>query len=237
MAGNDGLFAWVAIAAIVAFALTIIIISAMYNPYASRYRSFNSTASYIAVTATGSVSATPEQASLYITANGTAKSAANATAMLSKTVYAVDSALSGYLANGSSIQTTSYQLYVPYNSSYYTASEGITLTLPLNSTGSAIDALSKVSGTFINGVSIQLSQSQVSGMGSMALAIAMQNASMQAQQVAGPTTALKISSVTINSAGYIFPGPRFAVSENTVPFFPGTQSVTQSVTVKYAYAG
>ena len=140
-----------------------------------------------------------------------------------------------YLINGSSIQTTSYQLYRPYNSIYYTASESLTLSFQLNATGSAISALSLVNNTFISGISIQLSQSQVAGMSSSALAMAMQNATAQAQEVAGTSAHLNAVSVTINGAGYVFPGPKFSVASDTVPVFPGTQSVTQSVTVKYSY--
>ena len=235
MAGNENLFAWIAIAAVVAFAVTVIVISVAYSQFGSRYRGSNSTLSYVTVTATGSVSAAPQQAEVYLTANGTARIAANATAMLSKTIYAINSAMSRYLINGSTIQTTSYQLYRPYNSSYYTASEGIAATVPLNAAGNAITSLSSINNTFINGVSLQLSQSQMRNMSSTALAIAMQNATMQAQQLVGPATRLSISSITVSSAGYIFPGPRLYVAENVVPVFPGTQSVTQSVTVKYSY--
>lgn len=236
MAGNEMFFGWVAIAAVVAFAVTMIVISVAYSPYASHHLSTNSTMSYLTVTATGSLSAAPQQSVLYLTVNGTAKTAANATAMLSNSVYAMNAALSPYLANGSSIQTTSYQMYVPHNSSYFTASEGITATLPINNTGTAITALSLVKNVFIGGVSLQLSHLQTSSMGSMALSLAMQNATMQAQQVAGPTTKLTIESVTINRAGYVFPGPMFNVAEYIVPIFTGTQSVTESVTVKYGYS-
>ncbi len=235
MPKNDNLVAGITIGAIFAFAVVAMILAVSYGPYAHKPLS-NSTLSYITVTATGSVSAVPSQSVIYIMANGTAHSAANATAKLSQTITSIDSALSGYLSgNGSSIQTTSYNLYRPYNSSAYTASEGITVTLPVNYTSAGITALSVVNGTYITGVNIQLSKSQVAGLGSTALAIAMQNATTQAQEVAGPRTPLTISSISINSNGYFYPAPGLALGANLVKVFPGTQSVTQSVTVKYQY--
>lgn len=235
MPKSDNLFAGIGIGAILAFAVVAIIFAVSYSPYVHKSQS-NSTLSYITVTATGSVSATPSQSVIYINANGTASTAAGATAMLSNTITMIDSALSSYLnSNGSSIQTVSYNLYRPCNSSVYTASEGIMVTLPVNYTSGAITALSAVNGTYIMGVNIQLSKSQVAGLSSTALAIAMQNATTQAQDVAGPGVALTISSVSINSNGYFYPAAGLALGANLVKVFPGTQSVTQSVTVKYRY--
>ncbi|MCL4379668.1 MAG: SIMPL domain-containing protein [Candidatus Marsarchaeota archaeon] len=236
MAKDERLVAWVAIAAILAFAVTAITIALAHNQQIYQTPGQSQAMSYITITATGSVSATPQQAVVSLTANGTAKTAANATAMLSNTLAAMSSVLSGYIMNGTTIQTTSYQLYRPYNSSYYTASEGVTAMLPINRTGAAISALSSISNLFVNGVSIQLSQSQSAGMRSMALILAMQNASTQAQQLVGPATRITISSITVSSAGYPLPGPTFAVAENKVPVFPGQQSVTESVVVKFSYS-
>ncbi len=233
MPGNERMFAGIATAAILALAVTMIIVAVAYSPYGQSTRGAN--ASYITVTASGSVSQTPQQADVYLTANGTAENAANATAMLAQTIGRINSTVSRYLINGSSIQTTSYQLYRPYNSIYYTASESLTLSFPFNATGSAIAALSSVNNTFISGISIQLSQPQAAGMSSSALAMAMQNATAQAQEVAGTNAKLNVVSVTVNNAGYILPGPKFSVASDAVPVFPGTQSVTQSVTVKYSY--
>ncbi len=237
MAKDERLFAYIAMAAIVALAVTTITVALAYSQHgiynvAGAYPAM----SYITVTAMGSVSAAPQQAVVSLTANGTARTPSNATAMLSNTLAAMSSALSGYIMNGTTIQTTSYQLYRPYNSSYYTASESVMAILPINRTGDAIGALSSISNLFVNGVSIQLSQSQSAGMRSMALALAMQNASTKAQQLVGPATRLTISSITVNSAGYPSPGPVFAVAENKVPVFPGQQSLTESVTVRFTYS-
>ncbi len=238
VSNSDNLYAAIAVIAILAFAVTMIVGAVAYrNAFSPSQTNSALQKSTVTVTATGSVSAVPSQSTIYITANGTASNAANATARLARTVYAINSTLSSYLASGgSSIQTVSYQLYRPYNSSVYTASEGIVVTISINSTGSALAALSSVSDAYITGVTIQLSPSQVSSLSGTALSIAMQNATAQAQQVAGTHVPLTISSVSINSNGYIYPSPKLALGANIVPVFAGTQSVTQSVTVVFTYA-
>lgn len=235
MGNNDNLYAAIAVIAILSFAVTMIVGAVAYREAFNMASPSNIQKSTITVSATGSASAMPQQAVVYLTANGTARSAANATSMLSKTVYAISSTLAGYLSNGSMIQTTSYQLYAPYNSPYYTASEGMQFTVPVGLVGNAIGDLASLHNVFINSVSIQLSQAQVSNLSSTALSIAMQNATAQAQEVAGPHVPLTISSVTLNTGPYVFPGSRYFVAAESVPVFPGTQSVTQSITVVFTH--
>ncbi len=237
MGNNDNLYATIAVVAILAFAAAIIVTAIVaYRGALSPSTSSALQKSTVTVTATGSVSATPSQSAVYITVNGTAASAASATAMLSNTLYSLSSTLAPYLSNSTSdIQTVSYQLYRPYNSTMYTASEGLIVLLPLNTTGSAVTALSAVNNTYITGITIQLSQSQIRSLGPTALAIAMQNATTQAQLVAGPHVPLTISSVSINGNVYVYPGTRLALGANVVPIFTGTQSATQSITVVFTY--
>ena len=237
MAKNDNLYAGVAVVAILAFATTAIIGIIAFGQYRMHASQTNSTTSYITVTATGSVLRGP--VAVCHVHNGERHSLERCQRHGKAVAGDNDDRLGtiGLPRQSSSIQTTSYNLYRPYNSSVYTASEGIVVLLPINYTEGAIAALSMINGTYITGVNVQLSKSQVSSLSSTALAIAMQNATTQAQNVAGPNVPLKISSVSINSNGYFYPTAGLALGANPVLVFPGTQSVTQSVTVKYWYTG
>jgi len=231
---NDKLLGGIAAVAILAFAAVALVSAVAYSPYLSQRAQTNSS-SYITVTASGSASAAPTVAQLYIYINGTGSTAQLATENLSYTVTAVNSTLSRYtMGNASDIQTTSYQLYKIPNSTAYAASESLLATLPLSSSGAALTDLSSIPDVYIGSIGIQLSQQQQAGLRSAALSIALANASSQAQQVAGPYASLHIKSVTINGAYYFTPGIYTAAVASS-QIFGGASSVTQSVTVEYSY--
>ena len=87
--------------------------------------------SYITVTASGVAYAFPQNATVYVTMNGSGSNAEAATANLSATLARFNSTALGYLGgNQSRITTQSYSLVKAYNSSRYEAAETVSMELP-----------------------------------------------------------------------------------------------------------
>ncbi len=230
MAKAEKLFLAVAIVAILALASVQIVGELAHYPIASP------ALTNITISATGSASAAPQAAVLYIYANGTGSTTALATANLSQTVSAINSTLYPYVSgNLSNIQTTSYQLGRQYNSSLFKATESISATVPLSQAGAALDSLSTIPNVYLTDVSVQLSGQQSATLRSEALNAAVANATAQAQQIAGPNVRLVVVSVTANGAYYVTPG-LYTASASNAQIFGGTSSIVESVTVKYSYS-
>ncbi len=213
---------------------------------------------FIIVSASGSVSAVPDQAQLSLSLNAVGATAADAIANLSVATGAMKAALLPFLnGNSSAIHTQSYSVYVPprcVNSTsyyypdqnclpkgapiYYVATESVSATLPdVNSTDQALVALSKVPGLNISGVSAKLSPQQQANMSQQALALALENATGQARTLANGAK-IKVQNITVQS-GYIFYpealGASFAKGAAlNQTFFAGRATVTKSIYVVFS---
>lgn len=198
--------------------------------------------SYITVMASGTSYATPQNATIYVSMNGTGATAAGATADLSLVLESFNSTALKYIGgNRSLITTQSYTLYRPYNSTNYTAAESVAVTVPhIDSVAPLLGALSEVRNTYIGGVSVMLSPQQIGQLTNNALSIALQNATSQAQALAG---GMQVTVRNITVAGpYIFPVAGYGaqgsaeVSAHNPIFYSGRQGITQRITVVYTYS-
>jgi uncharacterized protein YggE len=233
--GNESIIASVAIIAIIAMAAVLLFSTLSYR-IASRPVSPASAGGNITLTATGSVSEAPTQATLYININATGSTASSATANLSAYASSLNSTLSKLMImNGTSIKTTSYSLYRIYNSTSYAASQGIEVIAPLNATPGILTAISNVKGIRISDIAIGLSSQQSASMRSIALSMAMQNATSQAQSIAGIYAPVRLTNLVINSGNGIPPVIYSAQSASNAEIFPGTSALTVSVTATFSY--
>lgn len=233
---NENLTAIFAIAAV--FAIGVILILNVFYYRSAGVPFLPSTASKgnITLTASGSVSASPDQAAVYINLNSTGRNASSATVNLTASLAELNSTLSKFIMiNSTTIQTMSYSLYRVQNSSSYAAHERVQLTLPLNVTPAILGSLPSVSGISISGFNMQLSAEKISSLRATALAIAMQNATTQAQIIAGVYGPVHLTNVVVNGGNTFYPGAYAQNAASNVEIFPGTASVTESVTATFSY--
>ncbi len=198
--------------------------------------------SHVTVTATGSAIALPSQVHMYLYANSSAPAAQVATQGLAATIGEINSTLLPYIGrNLSNIQTVSYSLYKVYNRSAYTATEGLSITIPnIGNASAAIGALSSISNVYVNGVNAQLSAAQISSLRDQALSSALANATSQASILANNAT-VQLGNVTVNSYGIIpFYGNSFmptiaaaATTQSGPGFYGGVSTVTESITATF----
>lgn len=233
--GSERLTAIVAIAAIVVIGI-VLVLNVVYYRSTTTMQPAAIAKGNITLTASGSISANPTQAVVYAVVNSTGSSAAIATANLSGSLSELNSTLSKYVSlNATTINTISYYLYRVHNSSAYAASEGVQLTLPLNVTGTVLSALSSVPGIGISGINIELSSQQASALRATALAIAMQNATDQAQAIAGVYGPVRLTNVVVGSGGIIYPNVYSAAAVPNMKVYSGTAYVTETVTATFSY--
>ena len=212
----------------------------------------------IRIGASGTVTAVPNETSIYVYANGTGTTASSALANLSSIAGMLNQTIIPLLnGNVSNIQTLYFNIYVPpqcpNSTSYYrpyyciplggqkfyVAAEDLLFNIP--DSGNADSAIVKIAG--FNGVSIgsvsaKLSTQQQMELSQQALAQALENATSQAQALAGSGTQISVVNITVNS-GYIYPiygAGSVGVAVSPSPpknqsFFPGTIEVSRSITV------
>ncbi len=217
--------------------LAITIVAVLYSVYASQ----TSPQGYITVSASGSASALPSQALLYITANGTGATVYDAVSNMSATMQSVNATLFGYVrGNTSMISTSQYSVYRTYNRSTYTASESVTVTIPnISDVNAALGKLSALTNVYVTGVTAQLSSDQVAQLRSQALKEALLNATGQAGELVAPK-GVRLTNVSIS--GYVVrPYPVYSfnaagVSKDVSPsFFGGTSKVSESISAVFSY--
>lgn len=207
----------------------------------------NGGTSVLTISATGTATGYPAQATLYLEVNGSGSTSQVATANLSFALARVNSTLSKYIdQNLSNIQTTSYSLARPYNSTSYVAQEGLKVTLPnVSNVSPAIGALSGIGSVRVNDASAVLSDRQAAALRAQALSAAMANATAQAHTLLGPNATIAVRNVTVNSYNfYPYPVGYSALvasassgGAQAPSFYSGTQGVTESVTVSFSYSG
>ena len=194
----------------------------------------------ITVGATGTAYATPMQSELSVYVNGTGATTQAATQSLSAALASFNSTVMPYINNNqSNIQTTGYTLTKVYNQSRYLAQESIQLTIPnIRNTSAALGALSAITNVYVSGATPQLSPLQVSSLRTLAITMAMANATGEASTVAGPGASLTQGNVTLSS--YYYPYFSFgslapAGAAASPAFYSGRSGVTVSVTAQFAY--
>ncbi|MGA3021168.1 MAG: SIMPL domain-containing protein, partial [Candidatus Micrarchaeales archaeon] len=193
------------------------------NVGAAQFESVTSNAS-ITVSASGKVTSDPDEALIYLFLNATGNTVSSAVNNLSSSAKTLNSTLMPLLGeNTSLIRTLYYRVYSPaecmnvspyyYPKPYYcipplspkiyVASEYLLVTLPdVDNVDQAIMEVSAIQGTGISDVSSTLSSQKQTTMMQEALVLAMDNATSQAQTVAGSGAQLKVKNISINS-GYI----------------------------------
>ncbi len=204
--------------------------------------------SHLSITATGNAKGTPGQATLQISLEGKGGTAYAATSNLTTSLNQANSTLLRYVNNNVSlIQTNYYNLYNQSNYYYtsyngYVAMESLTVTIPnVANVSAALGALSAINGTSVNGVSAQFAGSQLSSLRRTALSNALSNATAQAKALL-PNQTLTVSNITVNYySPIILPlvSGVVAGASNTKPnpsYFTGIQTVTESITVTFAYS-
>ncbi len=196
------------------------------------------TAKHISISASGIAYASPQTAMLYAMINGSGYTPAVATLNLSNTLSVFNSTILGYIGNNSSdITTQSYSLRKVYNKTAYEATEYVVVDIPnINNVSNILGLLSKVNDVYVGKVTSQLSGSQTSSMIKSALSLAVQNATAQAQAIAG-NQSLSVLNVSIYSSP-IYPYSAFASaipSGNGQLYFNGRQGVSETVSMEFSY--
>ncbi len=226
----------IAIVAIVAMA-AIVALALLYPEGVLQ----NQVLKYVTVTASGTSYGYPQSAVLYASMNGTGPSSAIATSNLSLTVNKFNYTVSGYIGgNSSRISTQSYSLRRVWNSSYYEATESVTVSLPqVQNATPLLNALSLIPDVYINQVAASLTDQQVAQLTQNALSQALRNATSQATVLAANKT-VTVRNITV-SRSYIYPYPIYssgvasAQNQGSI-FFNGRQGVQEQVTVVYSYS-
>lgn len=198
----------------------------------------------ITVTATGSVSAYPTQAVFYLNTNGSGPTSAAATLNLSATMNRLNGTVLPFLNGNTSLITTQYyNVYRPYNSTFFVASESLMITLQNSSKAAPmLLAISSVPNVYVSNVQPQLSSAQISALRNQAIAAAMANATAQAMALNVNGGQISVVNVSINNYYvYPFPYPVFATGSGSANlnqslnslFYSGTSKVTESVTATF----
>jgi len=200
---------------------------------------------YITLTASGVAYGYPNQGLMYLFVNSTANNSSTALQNMESIVSRINSSVMPYLnGNASKIKTESYSLFKVYNSTNWEASEVIGVILPnVSNVNQVIGVLGKIDGVGIQSVQAQLSPSQFQSLLTLALQNAEQNATTQAQGIAGSGVPIQIQNITVEGYPIYYP-----LGLSSVPaisggggynssFFAGTTAVIRSVYVTYKIVG
>jgi uncharacterized protein YggE len=211
----------------------------------------------ITVTAVGTASANPSMAELDILLNATGNTVYLANANLSAIANELNATLLPFLnGNASRIQTVYYSVYQPTNCTYvspayyckesklpyYAATESIEALMPnIANVSDAITAVSGIPDLQIQDVQAQLSEGQQAVLSREALSQAVENATSQAEIVAGSGTSISIENITVQysqvyCSGCMFGASSGAVAQGASPsaFFGGRASVQKNVYVVFS---
>lgn len=206
----------------------------------------------ISISATGASSAYPQSALMYLFINGSGKTAQAATQNISLTLSAVNGTLLKYVdGNASAISTESYSLSrysnATLNTSGYTAAETVGVKIPeVSNVSYLVGELSLIPDVYVSSVSAQLTSAQIAALRSEAISLAVQNATQQAQVVAGLGVSISLGNVTVNSYGIYPLGASYpvassggfqssAVAPSSPVFYAGQSEITESVSTTFYY--
>jgi uncharacterized protein YggE len=175
-----------------------------------------------------------------------------ATSNISSTLKVLNYSLAQFIGgNLSDIKTTAYSLRKSYNVSRneatYTATELLQVTIPeVGNVSTLLGTISAIQDVYVTSVSAQLTDAQISALRYEALSYALQNATAQAQTLAGGQ--VYVGNVTVNSFAY-YPfaaSGGFAASQTLgtsagqLPgpiFSAGRSSVTESISAVFYRTG
>jgi uncharacterized protein YggE len=215
--------------------------------------------SLITVSASGSLSANPAQATISLFLNATGSSSASAVSNLSAITGKLNATLTPFIkGNSSMIQTLSYNVYPTTNCTnfptpypvyptttiyctsprkFYIASEYLLVTIPdASNADPALLGLSAINGVNVNNVAAQLSTQQQASLSQQALTLALSNATSQAQALAG-SRQISVMNITVQNSNIYYPvSGVFAAARasSNQTFFPGRATVTKSVYVVFS---
>jgi uncharacterized protein YggE len=260
--GSNNGPAWPIVTLIAVLLLGAVAIIAIYHGSQAAYNPGPSSANHtITVTATGFATAQPSQVMFYIMANGTGSTTTGAVANLSATVATLNSTLYTLLGgNLSSVQTTLYDVQEECNGTYfptaplngggypavypyhevcnstaiYNAEEDLQVTMNASIAGAAVGEISNITNVYINYLQPQFSNAQLTALKPAALSSAMSNATSQAMATLGSGYNLSIVNITVDSYSPILPFASAGSSAQAI-IYPGTSSVSGTVTVVFAY--
>jgi uncharacterized protein YggE len=209
----------------------------------------------VVVSATGSATSLPTQAQIYLTATGNGTTAQAATASLATTITAVNKTLYRYVGGNLSMISTNYYslqkntcqnyyevttIYPPCNSTGYSATESLIVTIPsIDNISLALTALANIPNVSIDSIKTLLDLSQISALRQEALQAALTNATVQAQSLAG-NAALVARNISVSSSNF-YPGVYFNTASASpaakqVHIYGGTSSVVENIRVVFTYS-
>ena len=207
----------------------------------------NSATKTIQVTGTGTVSASPDQAILYLGVQTQAASATQATSENAVAMANVIAALTSAGIDKNSIQTVSYTLTPTYSNPAnqsvpptiigYIAVNSIQVTVnDLGSIGKILDQAISAGANEVQGISFTLSSSTLATIQKQALQAALTDADGQAKALATALGVTIVGPISV-TPGYEFQPTnysRFAANPQT-PIESGTLQVTATVQVTYEF--
>lgn len=202
----------------------------------------------ISVTGSGTVQGTPDTVSFQIGVQNVAQSAAQALSANNARVSTLENSLLRDGVTPKDMQTSGLDIYENTNNqgavTGFTVSDDLNVTMhQLSKAGAALDGAVRAAGNGIQLYGVSFSISNDSQLLATARAKAMQNARLEASQVAGGGGTALGSIVTItdqeNSSPVIVPYTNFQASglASGVPLRAGSQSVNVQVSVVYSLKG
>ena len=204
----------------------------------------------IQVTGTGTVSAAPDQAILYLAVETRASTASQATTDNAAAMTSVINSLTAAGIGKDSIQTTSYTLTPiysnPSNESIppsiigYDAVNAIQVTISnLDSVGKVLDQAISAGVNQVQGITFTLSSASMATLQKQALQLALQDADNQAKATAAALGITIIGPISV-TPGYVFQPVNYsrfsAASQTPTPIQTGTLQVTATVEVTYQFS-
>jgi len=210
----------------------------------------NSSSKTIQVTGTGTLSATPDQAVMYLAVETQGSTATVATTANAAAMTKVISALIAAGISNESIQTTAYTLNPVYSNPTnqsvapsiigYDAVNSIQVTLSnLGSVGQVLDHAISAGVNQVQGITFTLSNTAQAALQKQALQLAMQDADNQAKATAAALGVTIVGPLSV-SPSYVFQPVSYnrysALAASTTPVQPGTLQVTVTVQVTYQFS-
>ncbi len=236
------------LAAVAMVAIVLIASIAALRPFVIQTSGGNTVQKTLQVTGTGTVSAAPEQAVLFLAVQTQAASAAQATGDNAAAMAAVVQALASIGVDKNSIQTTSYTLTPIYENKPdqstpskiigYAARNAVQVTLTdLGMVGKVLDAAIAAGANDVQGVMFTLSSTTLATLQKQALVLAVKDADGQAKAVAYSLGISIIGPISV-APGYVFQPnyQRYAATSQPTPIEPGSLQVTATAQVTYQFA-
>ncbi|MDE1857308.1 MAG: SIMPL domain-containing protein [Candidatus Micrarchaeota archaeon] len=228
---SENLFAIVGLIAIIALAAAVLVAVAYPGGVKGPQERF------ITVYASGLASAVPQQGVVYIVVNGTGPTSQSAVQNLTATMTSLNTTLVKYVnGNYSNIATQSYYVYKRYNATGYEATESVTVQVPnVSTTSSLLGAVSLIPNAYVQGVNSKLSDWQENALRTMALQNAVENATTQAQAVAGPSATVTPANITVSNF-QVYPYGLASASNAAGPaYYQGTGKVVVQISAMFRY--